>query len=172
MRPPWITLLIATLACGKPAEPAEPTAIVSVQWDGIMKGELRAQGEARWCASDSLLEVVAIDGHVGFGFSLLVPDSVRATAYPVVAATVKANWRPLGLAGLRWASDTALKGYEATGGNIVVTAVDSTGVTGTLDLRLKLSDGLDTLRLGGDFSRLRVEPAAPICGRMSKRRGR
>jgi len=170
MRTPIAIALILLGGCNRPATSPDPNGLVSVRWTGAVQGQLAAIGAGRWCAADSLLEVVAVDSVTdhAVGFSLLMQDSLRPGQHPIVAGSVAANWRPLGFAAFRWASDTALKGYEATGGTITVSAATPAAVSGTVDLRLRLSQGIDTVNLTGSFTTVPILPASAPCGRLVK----
>ncbi len=167
---------VATLVgCRKAPDPTAPLEEVAgslaVQWTGFARGSFAAPARATWCPADSLLEVLAVRGDSGFGFALAVADSVRPSPHPVVAPSVVVSWRPLAIAALRWASDTAVGGYEANSGNIEVTEKVAAGVSGTIDLRLKLPESIDTIRLQGTFRRVAIEPASGACGRMQRPAG-
>lgn len=167
MRRLFLGLALFPLTCRKPAQVAADVAgTVAVTWAGSAKGRFAAPAAALWCRTDSLLEVLATRHDTGVGFTVIAQDSVRVAQYPVVSAAVQANWRPLGYAALRVATDSALRGYEATSGLINVTGLADGTVTGTLDLRLKRADGPDTVRIGGKFTRLRIVSAQGPCGRV------
>ncbi len=154
-------------ACVKPAPTIERgTGLVSVEWDGVTQGDNTARAEGLWCAADSLLEVLAIKNDFGFGFTILPVDTLAPAQHPIVSGSIAVGWRPLAYGALRWVSDTALKGYEATGGTVNVTTVTPAGISGTVDFRLKHSDGFDTLRLSGTFTDVPVLPAPEGCGRV------
>lgn len=164
---PLVLWLLA--ACDRPAQPDEPTGSISLSWVGSLTGEMKTTTVGRWCESDSLLEMLALDGDVGLGLSILgVDTTLRRGQHPVLSGAISANWRPLALGAFRWVSDSALKGFEATGGNVNITSSDSGFVSGSLDLRLRLSGGFDTLRLQGEFDRVPVLPAIGTCGRIFK----
>jgi hypothetical protein len=163
---------ILLLGCRKAAQPTGPTedqaGVVSVEWNGFVRGSFAATASGSWCARDSLLEVLAVRGDSGFGFALAVTDSVRVGKHPATAPSVVVDWRPLAVAGLRWATDTAVRGYEAQSGTIEVTDVSGGRVTGTIDLRLKQIDTIDTIRLSGSFKRIAVAPSRGSCGRVQR----
>ncbi len=163
------------LGCRKAQQPTGPTedaaGTVSVQWDGFVRGSLTAPATGSWCPTDSLLEVLAVRGDSGFGFALAVTDSVRVAKHSAVAPSVVVSWRPIAVAGLRWVTDTAVRGYEAQSGTIDVTAVTAGRVTGTIDLRLKQMETIDTIRLRGSFNQISVTPALGRCGRAQRPAG-
>ena len=169
MRRLFLGLALVPLTCRKPARAAaDLTGSVDVTWAGAVTGKFTAPGDASWCGTDSLLEVMAVRHDTGVAFTVLVQDVIRTAQYPVISATVQANWRPLGYAALRVATDTSLRGYEATSGVIHVTTLVDSAISGTLDLRLKRTDGPDTAKLRGTFTKLRIARARGQCGRLSK----
>ncbi|MEZ4457068.1 MAG: hypothetical protein R2882_11050 [Gemmatimonadales bacterium] len=154
-------------SCGKPAEPAEPVGRLSVEWAGSATGSFAAPAQASWCARDSLLEVLAIRGDTGIAMSVLVTDSIQPARHPVLSPAIKVDWRPLALVAVRWASDTALKGFEATSGNLSLLESPAGTVAGTVEVTMKRNEAADTLRLTGNFDGVPVTPAVGQCGRVS-----
>lgn len=151
-------------AATAPADDASGT--VSLQWTGVVAGGFTARAVATWCPSDSLLEIQAVRGDTGFGVALIEPSKVTAGQHPVVAPSVPVPWRPMALAALRWATDSAIKGFEANSGNVTLTDVSATQVSGQIDVRLKHIDTNDTLRLKGTLTRISYGPAKGACGRV------
>lgn len=144
--------------------------MVAVEWAGVVRGKLVAVAAGTWCQADSLLEISAIRGDSGFGIALIEPDSVRPGQHPVVAPSVPVPWRPMALAALRWVTDTAVKGFEANSGNVVITAVVNREVSGTINVRLKQTDTNDTVRLTGRFTKVPWTSAVGSCGRANRNR--
>lgn len=160
-------LALLPFSCRK-SPPPDPGGTLTVTWAGASKGRFAAAATGAWCARDSLVEILAVAGDTGFGFTLITPGTVKTGQYPVLAAAVGADWRPMGLVSLRLASDTALKGYEGNSGQLEVTQGSATLVSGTISVRLKQTDANDTLRLTGSFDRIAIAPAQGGCGRMPK----
>lgn len=166
---------LAASACG--ATPPSPTAgpdrpgTLAVEWSGSHTGGFAAPATASWCAADSLVEILAVQGDTGVGLTLLVPDSLRPTNYPAFAPEIQVDWRPLATAALRWFASSEVLGFESVSGVVGVTAV-AAGASGTIDVRLKAATGLDTLHLTGRFTAVTVEPSRGPCGRISKRTAR
>lgn len=171
---------LALLASGACA-PAPPTVsgggagLVSVAWVGQDSGRFSAPARGSWCPGDTMVQISAIRSDTAFGFALFVEDTVRPAQHPVLSSEVTADWRPLATAALRWfamspagaaaGTSTDVKGWEATSGVVSVQSVDS-GPSGTVDLRLRLVGGFDTLRLTGTFASIPIEPAVGACGRV------
>ncbi len=160
-----ILLSLLALSCGPGTGTQSPAGTISVQWAGASSGSFTAPATARWCAADTLLEVIANRGDTAVGLALLAQESIGAARYPVNATR---NWtpgRPQAYAGLRWLGTQELYGYDGFDGTVVVTAGDSLRVTGTLDVGLRLLSDKDTLRLTGQFTKVSIELAPPPCGR-------
>jgi hypothetical protein len=161
-------LSLLPLTCRKSPPPKDPGGTVSVSWVGASTGHFSARGTGSWCPADSLVEILAVSNDSGVGLALITSGTVAPVQYPVLSSVVGADWRPMGFASLRVASDTALKGYEANSGLLQVTKGDPELVSGSIDVRLKLADGGDTLRMSGTFDRVAIKPAVGQCGRSPK----
>ncbi|MEZ4585123.1 MAG: hypothetical protein R2909_01825 [Gemmatimonadales bacterium] len=162
----------AVAACGEPATVAsDEGGSVSITWDGQYRGHLEGPATATWCAVDSMLQVLAIKEDTAVGFALYAPDTLRVGQHPVLSPQIKVDWRPLAAAAMRWLSPTELVGFEGVSGVVSVTAVDSTGVSGTFDIGYRVPAGSDTIRATGSFDRLVVTPARGSCGRANKGKG-
>jgi hypothetical protein len=159
-------LLSIVLACRSAAPEGDGT--IAVAWTGESNGNFSATAEGRWCASDTLLEVIAVRNDTAVGFTLIAQDSPRAARYPVNETRSWTPGRPQGNIGLRWLAPLELKGYEGIGGNVMVSAGDSATVTGTFDVQLRPLTGRDTLRLTGRFTRIGFAPAVGPCGRANR----
>lgn len=154
-------------ADGRAGAPLSGT--LDVRWkDSTGTARLSAPAEARWCARDSMLELVASRNDTAMGVALYARDSLRAEGYPVFQAGTFAPWRPQAAAGLRLLTPASLLGYESTWGRVVVTAISAAGISGTLDLHLKYVSGPDSLHLTGSFTGVAVQQARPPCGRANK----
>lgn len=139
-------------------------------WTGSHAGRFRAPATARWCAGDSVLEVVAARGDTAVGFAVWAADTSPATAvYPIVApaigSRVDAPRRRQASAAVRWFGGTLIYGFEATSGTVEITEAGRGRVTGSLDAGLRLAAGGDTLSLRATFRGLAVTPATEPCGR-------
>jgi hypothetical protein len=141
---------------------------MSVQWTGSDTGRFSAVAEARWCARDTLLEVVATQHDTAIGLSLIAQDSLRTGGYPVYHSDVYAPWRPQAGAAVRWLDSTDLRHFGGAQGQVTVTEGGSRLVSGTLDIGLRASPGRDSLHLTGSFSGVPITPAGASCGRANK----
>ena len=158
-------LLACRSAAGRPA--AEGT--LQASWrDSANEAQLIAPAEARWCARDSALEIIAVRNDTSVGVALFARDSLRADGYPVFQGALFAPWRPQATAALRMLTANDLRGFQSMWGRVQLTEVAGNRVSGTLDLHLKLLSGTDSLHLIGSFTRVAVGRAAGSGGRANK----
>lgn len=156
-------LLSIVLACRSGAPEGDGT--ITVGWTGESAGNFSAMAEGRWCASDTLLEIIAVRNDTAVGFTLIAQDTPQAARYPVNETRMWTPGRPQANVGLRWLAPLELKGFEGIGGSVVVSGGDSGTVTGTIDVQLRPLTGRDTLHLTGRFTRVVFVPAVGPCGR-------
>ena len=141
---------------------------MSVQWTGADTGRFSTTAEARWCARDTLLEVVAARNDTAVGLSLIAQDSLRAGGYPVSHSDVYAPWRPRADAAVRWLDSTNLRHFGGARGQVTITEGGARRVSGTLDIGLRASSGRDSIHLTGSFSGVAIAAASTFCGRANK----
>lgn len=161
-------LAVASWACrSQPTAAADAAGMLSVSWTGRYTGRFAAPAAAGWCPADTMLQLEAIRGDTGVSLALFDADTVALGQHPVLAPEVRATWRPLGAAALRWFNGTEVLGFTGVGGVVSVTRTDS-GATGTIDVRLRAPNQMDTLHLTGTFTSVPIGPAVGSCGRASK----
>ncbi|HEY9382624.1 MAG TPA: hypothetical protein VIP80_03830 [Gemmatimonadales bacterium] len=161
--------LCGVLACRAGAErpPAEGTLQASLR-DSAGEARFSAPAEARWCAADTVLEIIAVRNDSAVGIALFPRDSLRLEGYPIFQAGVFAPWRPQATAGLRLFRANDLRGYVSAWGRVEITQLSGDRVSGTLDLHVKAVGTADSLQLTGGFTGVPVRPAARPCGRANK----
>jgi hypothetical protein len=119
----------------------------------------------RWCAADTVLEILSVRNDTAVGLSLLPADSLRPAPYPVYPASLDAAWRPRAGVALRYFTEQVVVGYQSGSGAVTVTEGNRATVSGTIDAHLRTLDGKDSIRLTGRFTRIAVRPATGPCGR-------
>lgn len=163
--------LLLVAACGGGPTADAATGVLHAAWtDSSRTADWRGSALAHWCARDSMLELTGVRNDSSIGLAFFLPDTLRAQAFPVFQAGVFAPWRPQATGALRLYVDGEIRGYESSWGQAALTAVTPDGVSGTLDLRVRLTQGAgsDSLHLVGGFERVPVLPADPSCGRAHK----
>lgn len=157
-------------ACGRAADPSgSGDGTLSVRWSGASSGIFSAPVTARWCAMDTLLEVIAVRGDTAVGLILVAQDSVRKDIYRANDVRGWTSWRPQASAGLRWVSPVEVKAFESYGGQVEVTTAGSRRAGGTFEFRMRPLATADTILLKGSFSVRQAGDAAPPCGRANRR---
>jgi len=180
MRRALLSLLLLTsgTGCGS----ANPTSErlsegeLTARWMGFPtrdsaaagSGAFTAAATARWCPTDSLLEVLAVRNDTAVGLAIMAQDSIRTGPYSVFQAKIFTPFRPQATAALRLFDGQGLRNYESSSGQLTVTEGGSVRVSGDFDLRLHLMVGNDSLRMTGRFSRLTIRPNPERCGRVNK----
>src|SRR5262245_2450887 len=92
--PRGLLLLLGLWAC-RAKTPTGPTeGMLEARWsDSLGRADFRAPADARWCARDTSLEILAARRDSAFGLSLYARDSLRVEGYPVFLAAMFAPWR-------------------------------------------------------------------------------
>jgi hypothetical protein len=139
-----------------------------LRWTGSKSGGITASATARWCASDTLLEVIAVRGDTSVGLVLIAQDSADAREYPVNETRTFTPGRPQARVAIRLLKEFELEGYEAVGGKVTLTQGGARTVSGTLDVRMLPVVGADSFRLTGAFERIPVTAAVGVCGRANR----
>jgi hypothetical protein len=163
---------LALLPFGCPKKTAAPSApdpgTVNVEWKGSQNSRFTTRAIARWCPSDTALEVFAIRGDTGVGFALFVKDSIHPVSHPIISPTVEVPWRPMSMASLRWLGDNQIIAFQGARGVVNVSQIGNGSVSGTIDAQLRSPTTADTVHLTGSFTQLPVQPAKGMCGRISR----
>ena len=170
MRRALLLLVVLASGCRSRARATElsRSGVMSLRWTGSDTGRFSAAADARWCARDTLVEIVAARNDTAIGFSLIAVDSLRTGGYPVYHSGVYAPWRPQAGAAMRWLDSTDLRHFGGARGQLTVTEGGSRRVSGTLEVGLTASPGRDSLHLTGSFTAVPITPANPACGRANK----
>ncbi|MGH7561334.1 MAG: hypothetical protein ACRENB_09980 [Gemmatimonadales bacterium] len=168
-------LLLASLlgaACQGAADPAEDSAqgSLTVEWSGSQRGVFTGPAEARWCPTDTVLEIIAARSDTGVGLALFATDSAGTTDFPVSPAYLFVPWRPQAGAALRWLGATEVLAFDGSSGRITIARSAGGRVSGRVEamLRIVSRQGPDSIRLTGGFQDVRVRPAALPCGRTNR----
>ena len=172
--PRLLWLLTIALACrGGSSGPEDQAGQLTAEWtQGNRAVRFSAPAEARWCARDSSLEILAVQGDTGVGMALYAPDTLRAGIYPVRPAASYTPARPQATAALRLVQPAQLLGFESTGGTVTLSETGGGPLSASFVMELRSQVGSDSLTLRGTFNGLSVLPAAASCGRAHKPGGR
>jgi hypothetical protein len=168
----WFLLaLVPGCDRGSPPAPADAVGILHASWtDSSRTADWRGAALASWCARDTMLELIGVRNDSSVGIALFLPDTLAPQSFPVFQSGVFAPWRPQATAALRLFVGGEIVGYESTWGQVALTGVSAEGLSGTLDLRVRRTqgEGSDSLHLTGGFERVPLQPADSSCGRAHK----
>jgi hypothetical protein len=173
----WLAIGLLAVACRSGGAPATgsgaPTGTFELAWsDSTGRAHLTFPANGRWCAADSLLEIMASRRDSALGLVLLAGDSSLAGlgtgTYSAMPAKVFIPWRPRAIAALRLAGTESVAQYESTRGQVTLTRAGPDGLAGQVDLYLVASAGTDSLHLTGSFQGIRPVPVGRPCGRLDK----
>ena len=161
----WVLIAAAGCLAGCPADvrPARPGRGLEARWTGSEAAAFHAPATADWCDSLNLLEIVAMSGDTGIAIAIYPRESLATGAYPVRPPAAADSTPPASAIGLRWFSQTAVRGYQSDSGTLAL----ARGADGTLSGRFTAAahpvTGKGPLSITGSFAGLRQRPAARGC---------
>ena len=123
---------------------------LQAKWAGSDSGKLNAKARATWCAPGRLLEVMAVDSDAGLGLAIYPSESVSTGEYPVAGPAPDSAQRPRAAVGIRWFTETQIKGYQGDSGWIMLTKRDGV-LEGGLEARLHAVATPETIRVMATF---------------------
>lgn len=135
---------------------------ITVAWTGGDTGRLVVPATARWCAGDSLMEIIGAAGDSAVAIGILPVDTLSPRTFPV-GIPQASRPRPTARVGVRWYGETLIEGYYGLSGTVTVDS--GAGLNGSLEATLRsVNDGSD-ITLSGTFQRITIQPgSAQSCG--------
>lgn len=161
---PAVFLVLLLPACQPSSSAPLPGHLVAT-WDGADRGGGRMTASATWCARDSILEFLAREGDRGVGVALHLASAAPAPGrFGFVHPETEAPPRPAATGAWRFMTDDALHAYVSRSGEMEVTEVGDSIMSGRLTLRLVARAGPDTILVQGSFADVPLAPARTPCG--------
>jgi hypothetical protein len=120
------------------------------QWTGSDSGKLNSPARATWCAPGRLLEVIGVDSDAGLGLAVYPSDSLSDGDYPVADPRQDSLKRPRSAVGIRWFTETQIKGYQGDSGGLWLTRGRGT-LDGLLEAKLHAAGTPETIRVSASF---------------------
>jgi hypothetical protein len=140
--------IIASACQGSSAGPS--AGRLQARWAGSDSGKLNAKARATWCVPGRLLEVMGVDSDAGLGLAIYPSDSLTDGEYPVTVPGVDSTKRPRAAVGIRWFTETQIKGYQGDSGGIKLTR-SAKRLDGTLEAKLHAASTPETIRVTASF---------------------
>jgi hypothetical protein len=158
-----LALLAGAPGCRVGKGPVTPGPRLEVRWTGGEAATFRAPATADWCDSLNLLEILAMSGDTGIAIAIYPREGIATGSYPVRPAATADSLPPSSAIGLRWFTQTSVRGFQGDSGVLSLTRE----ADGTLSGRFKAAahpvTGKGPLTLTGSFDGLRERPATRGC---------
>ena len=147
-----LTVLAAAFAAWScEASSAEPNSgHLEARWVGADTGKLKVRARANWCAPARLLELIGADSDAGMGLAVYPAESLASGPYAAFDPVKETLHRPGVAVGVRWFTETEIKGYQSDSGAVSLTRRDGT-LDGSIDARMHASSSPETIRVTGTF---------------------
>jgi hypothetical protein len=144
-------LCAVMLLAGCHGSAAGPSAgQLQAKWAGSDSGKLIAKARATWCAPSRLLEVIGVDSDAGLGLAIYPSDSVSDGEFPVMDPRRDSLQRPRTAVGIRWFTETQIKGYQGDSGGLKLTRRERL-LDGALEAKLHAAGTPETIRVSASF---------------------
>ncbi len=138
-------------------------ARLNARWTGADTSSLDAPATAEWCDSLRALEIVAMAGDTGIGIVLYPRDSLVPGDFPVRPPAAADSVPPSAAVGLRWFSQTAVRGFQGDSGRVSLTRSADGALSGRFRATAHAISGDGRLTVTGTFNGLRRQPATRGC---------
>jgi hypothetical protein len=119
-------------------------------WIGADTGKIKVRAHATWCAPGRLLELTGVDSDAGMGLAVYPADSLASGPYAAFNPAKDTLHRPAVAVGVRWFTETEIKGYQSDSGALSLTRRDGT-LEGSIDARMHATTSPETIRVTGTF---------------------
>jgi hypothetical protein len=159
-----------TSACQRAPASPRSTGQLDIEWTGSDRGKLSGPAIAEWCAVLRVLEIRGIRGDTGVavaiypGDTLVVPGRYRVVRPTTVDTLSHAN------IGVRWASETSIKGFQGESGSVIVERARSGELTGHVSAAARSVTDTAQLTISGSFKDLTIRPQPRGCVRSPEHR--
>ena len=156
-----LAVLAALVGC-RENDAAGPGRI-EVAWTGADTGQLHMAALARWCASDSLVQITGASGDSGVALVVMAADtSVTPGVFPV-ALPLRILSRPGARVALRWPGEMLTEGFYGLSGTVTIDS--GADLSGSFEATLQSANDEREISMGGTFREITIQPgSAEACG--------
>lgn len=160
-------LALATLGCGSGSS---GTGTVEAEWRGAHRGRFVTKATAVHCPESGTVLVEGIRADSGMALALFPSDPgvVAPVEYVVAAGNAAEVPRPGALAAFRAFNAAELQAWESYAGTLTLT-MGGDRLDGEFRLRLRLTEGADTLAMTGALRAVPVVTDTIGCGTSLRR---
>jgi hypothetical protein len=128
-----IALLGLAAGCQRSPQGGREGPWLEAKWTGSDTGAISGPATAEWCDSLHFLEVRALRGDTGLGLAIHPRDQLEAGVYPVRASARGDSAAPAAAVAIRWFAETAIRGFQADSGSVVVEEPDTGVYSGSFE---------------------------------------
>jgi hypothetical protein len=150
-------------ACSADAGELRAGPSLEARWTGSEAAGFQARADAEWCDSLNLLEIVAMAGDTGIAIAIYPRESLATGAYPVRPPGAADSTPPSSAIGLRWFSQTAVRGFQSDSGTLALTRATDSTMSGRFKAAAHPVTGKGPVSITGSFAGVRQRPATRGC---------
>jgi hypothetical protein len=141
---------------------------LDVRWSGSEHGRLSGRATAEWCRVLRLLEIRAIRGDTGIALGIYPADTVAQGKYRVIDPARAESLPPAAAVALRWAAQTAIKGFQGETGSVVLERSPTGDLSGRFAAATRSVTDTQHVFIDGSFRGLTIQPQAQGCAARSE----
>jgi hypothetical protein len=159
-----LALVLAGLpGCNRAPSFRDGAGQIDVSWTGSERGRLSGRATAEWCSILRLLEITAIRGDTGIALAIYPADTIIPGKYRVIDPAKTESLPPTAGIALRWAAQTAIKGFQGESGSVVLERSRSGELSGRIDAAARSVTDTQRVAIDGSFRGLTIHPQARGC---------
>jgi hypothetical protein len=161
-----LALAIAVIGfggCNGAASGAAEAGQIDVRWTGSERGRLTGRAGAEWCSRLRLLEIRGIKGDTGIALAIYSLDTLTPGEYPVTNPVRAESLPPAAGIALRWAAQTAIKGFQGESGLVALERARSGKLSGRVTATARSVSDTGVLDVSGTFQGLAVRTPTRGC---------
>jgi hypothetical protein len=156
-----VLVLVGLTGCDR--APASRGGQIDVRWTGSERGRLSGRATAEWCTILRLLEIRAIRGDTGIALAIYPADTVTPGEYRVTDPAKAESLPGAASVALRWAAETAIKGFQGESGAVVLERSRSGELSGRVRAAARSVTDTQWVMIDGSFRDLTIRPQARGC---------
>jgi hypothetical protein len=149
-----VVLLVGLPTCKRGTISRVGAGQMDISWTGSERGRLSGRATAEWCAILRLLEIRGIGGDTGIALAIYPVDTVTPGQYRVMDPAKAESLHPAAGIALRWASPTAIKGFQGESGSVLVERSRSGELSGRVSAAARSATDTGRLDVIGTFRKL------------------
>ena len=156
-------VLVGLPGCNRAPALGDGAGQIDVRWTGSERGRLSGRASAEWCSIHRLLEIRAIRGDTGIALVIYPTDTIIPGKYRVIDPAKAESLPPAAGIALRWAAQTAIKGFQGESGSVVLERARSGELSGRIVAAARSVTDTQQVAMDGSFLGLTIRPQPRGC---------